>query len=169
MTDTRLETARLSLRPLPGVVASLLLQEDRGAAAAMIGASLALDWPLADLLDALPAQAAATPGAEPFGIWVMIETATGTVVGDIGFMGPPDADGAIETGYSVVPDRRRRGYTSEALAAMLAWAAQQPGVRTVSARCDPGYEASVRTLRGAGFVRVGDVDGLAGWTLRIGS
>ena len=168
MTDTRLETARLSLRPLP-VAAGLLLQEDRGAAAAMIGASLALDWPLADLLDALPAQAAATSGAEPFGIWVMIEAATGTVVGDIGFMGQPDADGAIEMGYSVVPDRRRRGYAGEALAPMLAWAAQQPGVRTVTARCDPDKEASIHILRGAGFVRVGDVDGLAGWTLRVGS
>ena len=124
------------------MAAGLLLQEDRGAAAAMIGASLALDWPLADLLDALPAQAAATSGAEPFGIWVMIEAATGTVVG---------------------------GYAGEALAPMLAWAAQQTGVRTVTARCDPDKEASIHILRGAGFVRVGDVDGLAGWTLRVGS
>jgi RimJ/RimL family protein N-acetyltransferase len=40
--------------------------------------------------------------------------ATGMVIGDIGFRGPPDAAGIVEIGYSVVAGRRRRGYATEA-------------------------------------------------------
>ncbi|MHB8649207.1 MAG: GNAT family N-acetyltransferase, partial [Gaiellaceae bacterium] len=66
------------------------------------------------LLDVLPLQAAAAPSDECFGVWVMIERDTGTVVGDVGFIGPPDESGIVEVGYSVIPDRRRRGYATEA-------------------------------------------------------
>ena len=43
------------------------------------------------------------PSDECFGIWVMIERGSQSVVGDIGFMGPPDTDGSVEVGYSVIP------------------------------------------------------------------
>lgn len=162
MTGLRLVTAQLELRPLaPGAAASL--PHDRAVAGARIGAPLAPGWPLADLLDVLPMQAAADPEGEPFGIWVMIEVRTGLVVGDIGFMGPPDGAGAVEVGYSVVPDRRRRGYAGEALAALVAWVLRQPGAATVIARSSTGNEASVRTLRRAGFVVTDDADGTLAW------
>lgn len=162
MTHVQLRTAQLELRPLAAGAAAVL-PGDRASAAAGIGVLLAPGWPLADLLDVLPMQAAASPGAEPFGIWVMIEAATGTVVGDIGFMGPPDEAGAVEVGYSVVPDRRRRGCAGEALAALVAWVLNEPGVASVIARCDAGNEASVRTLRRAGFVETGKADGTLAW------
>ena len=164
MTDVRLGTARLELRPLVAAAAAAL-PGDRASAAAHIGASLAPGWPLAELLDVLPVQAAASPDAEQFGIWVMIEAGTGIVVGDIGFMGPPDADGVVEVGYSVISDRRRGGYAGEALAALLAWVLTEPGVASVVARCDVANEASVRMLRRAGFVDMGAVDGTLAWRL----
>ena len=115
-----LRTAQLELRPLAAGAAAAL-PHDRAAAAARIGASWRRGgrWP--SCIDVLPTQATATPDAEPFGIWVMIEAGTATVVGDIGFMGPPDAEGVVEVGYSVVPDRRRRGYAGEALVALVVW------------------------------------------------
>jgi [ribosomal protein S5]-alanine N-acetyltransferase len=128
----------------------------------MIGARLPDAWPQADLLDVLPMQAAATPEGERFGIWLMIERDTDTVVGDIGFLGPPD-DGSVEIGFSVIPDRRRRGYASEAAGRLAAWALEQPEINEVVARSDADSEASARTLSAAGFIRVAELDGTIRW------
>jgi ribosomal-protein-alanine N-acetyltransferase len=162
MTDLRLTTTHLELRPMAADAASAL-PGDRVSAAARIGATLAPGWPMADLLDVLPIQATATPDTEPFGIWVLIEAGTRVVVGDIGFMGPPDVAGVVEVGFSVVPDRRRRGYASEALAALVTWVIERPSVASVIARCDVDNEASVRTLRQAGFIETGAADGMLVW------
>ena len=99
-------------------------------AAGIIGAILPDAWPLADLLGVLPMQAAATPDQERFGIWLIVERDTNTVVGDIGFHGPPDG-GRVEIGFSVIPDRRRRGYASEAAGRSSTgrWSARGPGGR----------------------------------------
>jgi ribosomal-protein-alanine N-acetyltransferase len=151
----RVKTERLELRPLPAQAAAAL-PGDRETAARILGATFEADWPHAELLDVLPLQADALPSAEPFGIWVMIELETETVVGDIGFFGPPDADGSVEIGYSVVPDRRRRGYATEAAHSLVGWALQQPGVRRVVAGCEPDNEPSIRTLERISFVRIDD-------------
>ena len=117
----RLITERMELRPLPALAAAAL-PGDRQEAARILGATLPPEWPQPDLLDVLPLQAAASPEAECFGVWVMVERDSGSVVGDIGFIGPPDEAGSIEVGYSVIPDRRRRGYATEAAGAIVEWA-----------------------------------------------
>jgi GNAT superfamily N-acetyltransferase len=125
----------MELRPLPASAAGAL-QEDRDKASRILGAALPSGWPRSDLLDVLPLQAVASANDEHFGVWVMIERDSGGVVGDIGFIGPPDKCGSVELGYSVIPDRRRRGYATEAARAIVAWALHQPGVRLVVAGCD---------------------------------
>ena len=89
----------------------------------------------------------------------MIERESGRVVGDIGFLGPPDESGSVEIGYCVIPDRRRRGYASEAARALVDWALDQPGVEVVVASPESGNLASVRTLERVGFHRASQV----GW------
>lgn len=152
----------MELRPLPALAAAVL-PEDRDEAARILGATLPTEWPHADLLDALPLQAAASPETALFGVWVMIERDSGVVVGDIGFIGLPDEAGSIELGYSVIPDRRRRGYATEAAAAIVEWALSQPGVRVVVAGCDNGNEPSIRTLERLGFRRTGETNGQIRW------
>jgi ribosomal-protein-alanine N-acetyltransferase len=105
-------------------------------------------------LTCCPLQARSDGRAADFGVWVVIERATQTVVGDAGFKGLP-ADGVVEIGYSVIPDRRRRGYASEAAAALVDWARSQEDVETVVAACDRENVASVRTLERLGFARTG--------------
>jgi ribosomal-protein-alanine N-acetyltransferase len=161
----RIVTPRLELRPLPAAAAAAL-PVDRAAASRLVGAILPPSWPQPELLDLLPRQAGASRDAEPYGIWLMVEIATGTVVGDIGFMGRPDALGSVETGYSVVPEHRGLGYASEALAAIARWAAGQPGVHAILARCEAANEGSIHVLRRAGFRPTGtDPDGLVTWRL----
>ena len=107
-------------------------------------------------------QAAAPPGDEPFGIWLIIERETNMVVGDVGFHGRRSA-ADFEIGFSVIPDRRRRGYASEAARAIVEWATDVPDVREVVARSDVDNVASARTLVAAGFARAGERDGQVRW------
>jgi ribosomal-protein-alanine N-acetyltransferase len=161
MSRIRLAGERIMVTPLPAAAAAAL-PDDRAVASRLIGATLPQDWPQVDLLDVLPMQAAATPENEAFGVWLMIERDTNTVVGDIGFMGPPD-DGSVEIGFSVIPDRRRRGYASDAAERLVVWAFRQPGISVVVARSEPDNIASARTLAAAGFARVDETDGTMRW------
>jgi len=160
--DCHLTTDRLELRPLSAKAAAAL-QDDRGQASHLLGVTLSADWPLRDLLDVLPVQAATPPNGERFGVWVIIERRSTTVVGDIGFFGPPDSAGSLEVGYSIVPDRRRLGYASEAAAALVTWALEQPGVATIVAACDADNAASILTLDRVGFRRTGEAEGRIFW------
>jgi ribosomal-protein-alanine N-acetyltransferase len=152
----------LEVRPLPATAAAAL-PEDRGEASRILAATLPAEWPQADLLDVLPLQAEASAETECFGVWVMIDRDDRTVVGDVGFMGPPDEAGSIEIGYSVIPDRRRRGYATEAARTVVEWALAQSGVRLIVAGCDPHNAASIRTLERLGFQQTGEASGQIRW------
>jgi ribosomal-protein-alanine N-acetyltransferase len=65
-------------------------------------------------------------------------------------------DGAVEIGYTIFPSQRGRGYATEAVAALVDWAARTFEVRVVLAAIVRGNDASVRVLeRVGGFVDVG--------------
>lgn len=162
-TSVTLLTERLELRPLPAA-AACVLPDDRESAACIIGATVPTGWPASDLLDLLPRQSAASAEMEAYGIWVMIAREIGTVVGDIGFIGPPHL-GTVEIGYSILPDRRRRGYATEAARAIVAWALEQPDVNAIVAGCTFDNLASIRILERIGFTRTGRRGGEVGWRL----
>lgn len=86
------------------------------------------------------------------------------VIGTIGFHSAPDAQGRLEIGYRIEPEYRRRGYTREAVRAMLDWAALERGVHRFIASVRPDNEASLGLVRGFGFVQTGtqmdEIDGL---------
>jgi RimJ/RimL family protein N-acetyltransferase len=93
----------------------------------------------------------------------MIERCSSSVVGDIGFRGPPDDAGTIEVGYSVIPSRRRRGYATEAASALVGWARSQPSVHVIVAGCDADNVPSICTLERVGFRRTGEANGEIRW------
>lgn len=162
-------TDHLELLPLPAPVGRLVANE-RDAASEAIGASLHPEWPLPEVAGLLarlddepgPAQDGPSPSGEHFGVWVMVEQASSTVVGDVGFHGPP-VEGTVEIGYAVVPDRRRRGYATEAVRALVTWSLSRPDVGTVVAQCDADNAASIRTLERCGFGRTGGDAGRIRW------
>jgi RimJ/RimL family protein N-acetyltransferase len=159
-----LSTSRLELVPLdPGAAAAL--PEDRHAAAQIIGTDLAEEWPQPDLLGILPKQVVAGPRRAQFGIWLVIERETSSVIGDAGFHGPPSPQATLEIGYCIIPSRRRRGYATEASRALIAWALEQPGVEAVVAGCDVANEPSIRTLERLGFLRTGQDDSELRWRI----
>jgi RimJ/RimL family protein N-acetyltransferase len=87
-------------------------------------------------------------GAEPVG-------SGPTVVGHGGFHGPPDEDGRVELGYSVISEHRRRGFAEEAVRALMAWAAGEYGVIRFRASVGPLNAPSLGLIRKLGFVQVG--------------
>nr|WP_269437210.1 MULTISPECIES: GNAT family N-acetyltransferase [Arthrobacter] len=92
------------------------------------------------------------PRAGTFGAR-MIRERDGTVIGTIGFLGPP-VDGAVEMSYNVAPSRQGHGYATEAVIALSRFALAQPGVECVTAYTDETNEASISLLLTTGFMPV---------------
>jgi RimJ/RimL family protein N-acetyltransferase len=68
----------------------------------------------------------------------------------------PGINGAVEIGYTIFPSQRGRGYATEAVAALVDWAAQSNEVEAVLATIVRGNGASVRVLeRVGGFAEIG--------------
>ena len=78
-------------------------------------------------------------------------TGSRVLIGNGGFKGPPDDEGNVEIGYSLLPPYRNKGYTTEAVQALVSWAFEHPEVERVIAEARPGNTASVRVLHKVGF------------------
>ena len=91
-----------------------------------------------------------------FGTYQLVRRADGSVIGDAGFMGPPDATGAVSVGCAITEDARGQGYATEALMALLAWARGQTGLTCVLADTTRSNLASQRLLERVGLRRVGE-------------
>ena len=161
----RLITERLELRPLPALAAAAL-PEDRQEAARILGATLPPEWPQPDLLDVLPRQAAASPDAECFGIWVMVERDSGSSSGTSASSGRPTklarSKSATASSLAVgVADTRGSA------GAIVEWARSQPDVQVIVAGCDSDNAPSIRMLERLGFRRTGEANVQIRW--RYGS
>ena len=91
-----------------------------------------------------------------FGSYQVIRRADGHVIGDVGFMGPPDATGAVHVGCAITEGERRQGYAIEALTAVLEWARTQSGLTCVLADTTRANVASQRLLERAGLHKIGE-------------
>jgi len=97
--------------------------------------------------------------------WLIIHPLDRTLIGDIGFGGPPDAEGAVEISYNIVPEYRRRGYASEAADALVRWIFAQSDVRAVKAATWPDSRASMRVLEKIGMRRMQVTPHIVHWEL----
>lgn len=84
--------------------------------------------------------------------WLLITPAPDFGAGLVGFKGAPDAEGSVEIGYGIDPLLRGKGYMTEAVSVLVAWAFAHPGCRAVTA-CGVLNEnlASQQVLIKAGF------------------
>ena len=148
-----LATPRLRLLPAtPALIDAEL--DGPGRLGRVLAAAVPADWPPEhhdrETLEFWREQLA-EPGAA--GWWlhyaVLIESEPGTVVGSVGYKGPPE-DGVVEIGYSVVPSWQRRGLATEASRALVAeaWAR---GAEVVVAHTLEHLTPSIGVLRKLGF------------------
>ena len=110
-------------------------------------AQLSADW-----LALFEASSRSDPWVHGF---VVRDRATGLVVGEGGFKGPP-RDGVVEIAYGTAPEHRGKGYATDTAAALVAYAFGHDDVRVVLAHTLPDSSASQRVLVKCGFARAGD-------------
>jgi RimJ/RimL family protein N-acetyltransferase len=85
--------------------------------------------------------------------WMMV--VDGEVVGLCGFKAPPANDGEIELGYGVAESRRRRGYATAAVGAIVEIARRDPSVHAILALTAIANLPSHRVLEDNDFARDG--------------
>lgn len=167
-------TARMRLVALDPELARLQIEDRPGFFAALDVAHESV-WPpelhSRSSLDQTRAALEAGPSETGWRAWVFImswslgaqggasKSASGRLVGMGGFHGPPDADGAVEIAYAMLPSFREQGLATEAVQGLTDWALRAPGVTRIVARTAPHQEASRRVLEKTGFTRAGDKDG----------
>ena len=116
------------------------------------------------------AQLEADPTLLPWLLRAVILRATGAMIGHITFHTAPNpeylhdlAPGGVELGYTVYTAFRRQGYATEAVAALMQWAAHQQGVPRFVLSIRPDNLPSQRIAQHFGFRKVGmqidEIDG----------
>lgn len=86
--------------------------------------------------------------------WVqlsVIERASGRLVGDVGLCGIPGEPGVVKVGYTIAPPYQGRGYGTEAMRALVAFAFDELGVEVVRAYADAENVASHRVAEKIGM------------------
>ncbi len=102
------------------------------------------------------------------GVWVFVDQKEKAIIGSACFRGEPDENGTVEIGYEIhAKEWRSQGYATEGVLALTHWALAQPGVGSVSARCDKANPASARVLQKCGFLLNGGADSLPRWNAKL--
>jgi [ribosomal protein S5]-alanine N-acetyltransferase len=164
---TRLSTRRLELVAC-SVEAARASLEGPAALERLLHRKVPETWPPEELVDVLVAYARDVerdPSHLGWGLWLVLRRRDGALVGSAGFKGKPDASLGVEIGYGIEPQARRRGYASEAVAALIGWAWTR-GARRVVAECDPHNVASIGVLRGVGMRRLPAHGRMLWWEIR---
>lgn len=141
---------------------SELIESDiagRQVLAAALGVKVGESWP-PDLYGPRAMQFALTqlddPAEQAWSFWYLSTSVDPVeLVGICGFKGRPDPSGSVEIGYSILDGYRRRGFATEAVLRLVAWAFSHHNVYEVSAETLPHLSQSIRVLEKNGFIYTG--------------
>ena len=100
------------------------------------------------------ATVSADPWRDGFGVVQLIDR---RLIGFCSFVGPPDAEGAVEIGYGIAPGFEGQGYATEAARLLIEQAFASDRVRRVRAHTLPERNASTRVLEKCGFQHCGEL------------
>lgn len=160
-----IRSQRLELVLLKRDAMAALAEGRREEAQSLTGVTFPSDWPDehdARFLRFRDAQIARDPEHAPFLVRAITrpDQDRRVMVGHIGFHGKPGVNaakkaGALELGYTVFEEYRRRGYAEEAIRAMMNWAGERQGIHTFIASVSPENEPSLALVRKMGFVEIG--------------
>lgn len=92
-----------------------------------------------------------------FGFWAIEEKASGELIGECGFHElkrdiQPSLEGTLEAGWTLMPHMHGKGYATEAIRAMLGWAAANRPEMPITCFIDPANAASIRVAERCGFI-----------------
>ena len=157
-------TRRMRLVPMSGELMSAVLTEDWAGASDLVGNPIPEEWHQQqwDWLRKYAERAEKDPSSIAWGPRLLLcevsdgsGLASGTVIGEAGFHGRPDAYGQVEIGYMVVSEYRRQGFAEEAAGGLVRWAETDSGVTELKAMVDPLNSPSINLLCKLGFAQAG--------------
>lgn len=154
----------LELVPLSREAMESLLAGRRAEASSLAGVRIPDGWPDdhdARFLNLRAGQLLNDPERAEWPVYaIALRDDDRTMVGHAGFHGPPGSNSlraadAVEFGYTVFEDFRRRGYATEAVGALLDWARDERGIRRFVLSVAPTNDPSLVIVRRFGFVQTG--------------
>lgn len=154
MSEPLVQTARLDLRPLGAEAIEALLAGDAERLRRLTGVHFRDLAPPPYMADALPVvrdRLRDHPAETPWWNWLVVDRDSEEAVGSVAFGGPVNVEGAVLVGYAVYPEFEGRGYATEAVRAMVAWAFAQPGVREVRALAPVWNTPALRVAENVGM------------------
>jgi ribosomal-protein-alanine N-acetyltransferase len=78
-----------------------------------------------------------------------------TLIGGLGFLGPPNSAGETAVGYSLLGNYHRQGLCPEGVSALVDWAFGHPELQMLLIRTHPQHRPSIRVAEKLGFQFVG--------------
>ncbi len=162
-----LETNRLKLIPF-----SLDLKQaaihDKFKLGEIVGVKVPEHWPGPDLAEALPflVEHMKKDPAGPVWDGIIIHKADEVIIGDMGYKGEPNEEGAVEIGYSIIPEYRNQGHATEMAHRLITWAFQEQGVKMITAECLNDNIGSMKVLAKVGMHRLEPEGNMLKWELR---
>lgn len=112
---------------------------------------------MADFLPAAAQRLRYEPQQAGWWGWLFAEKDTRNVLGSVGVSGPPDTTGAVGIAFSIYPSAENKGFTKEAVKAVVDWVIAQPGVKSLRMTIHPKNFAAVRIAQHAKFELKGTV------------
>jgi RimJ/RimL family protein N-acetyltransferase len=156
-----IDTLRLRLVVLLPQEIRALFAGDTGGASQQAGVTFPSGWPEAnEARKGLPWHLEHLERDERHRAWrvrVVVERATGLVIGSVNLKGPPDSEGDVEIGWGITEARRRRGYAFEAVSGVVDWAIRQPGTKSLTATIADDNVASQHLAAKLGLVRTSQI------------
>lgn len=98
---------------------------------------------------------ASTGDPQPFGAYEIRRRDDGRAIGGLGFHGPADRHGSVTIGYGLIPSAQGKGYASEALRTLLAFARAR-GITCVQGDTDHDNVASQHVMAAVGMQLVAE-------------
>ncbi|MBG1270848.1 GNAT family N-acetyltransferase [Nostoc sp. WHI] len=165
-------TQRLELLPCSLEVAQAVITRSKSQVERLLRVTVPDDWYASEVLDIFPmyAQMLIDDSSElGWGVWLMINIADSTLIGDLGFGGKPDQTGTVEMGYEVISAYRQQGFTFEAVEALVDFAFTQRELKRIIAHSPDDHAASIRILEKLGMQQIGRDENLLKWELKLES
>ena len=86
--------------------------------------------------------------------WLVVDKQSKMIVAELGFKGPPIDGGRVEIGYGTMPHMQGKGYMTEAVQALLQWAASRTDINIVLAETHTSNLPSIRVVEKNGFEQI---------------
>lgn len=98
-------------------------------------------------------------------LWTAISKEANKMVGDICIVGEPNDNGEIEIGYGTYDEFQKKGFMTEAVGGLIAWAKSQPKIISIIASTEKENIGSFTILLKNDFVKIGETETLYNWKL----